>query len=83
MERKIYMQNWYINKKNYILDLDGRKTDGGKLTEFEEYDLDKWIKKFRPTGTRWKTVRSGRPYDKGVRCNGLSIKRERILVSFC
>ena len=82
MERKVYMQNWYINKKNYIMGLDKRKIEGGTLSDFEQYDLDKWISKFRPVGTRYKSKRSGIPYSRGDKVIGLSIRRENTLVSF-
>lgn len=48
--KRIYQRNYYINRRNYVLSLVNIPKE--RLTEKEQLDLDKYIKRFRPKTTR-------------------------------
>ena len=48
--KRIYQRNYYINRRNYVLNL--VKIPKNELTDKQKIDLDKYIDRFRPKTTR-------------------------------
>ena len=44
--KKAYHRSWYINKRDYIISL--TKIPRSELDNFQQFDLDKHIKRFGP-----------------------------------
>lgn len=78
-KRRQYMANYYINKRNYILNLSNKsKSD---LTPEEQLNLDKYIKKFRPKTSKALRISAG-PFDKGRKVKGLEKIIKQTIVVF-
>tara|TARA_R110002074_G_scaffold397901_1_gene588939 strand:- start:120 stop:362 length:243 start_codon:yes stop_codon:yes gene_type:complete len=75
--KKSYQRNYYINRRDHILSLANKPRQ--ELNEKERFDVDKFIKRFRPKTARiLRTAKSN--HDKGKK--EFKIEHRHVVVCF-